>query len=262
MKPDRLTVLLLDDDVHLCEIYKELLEHDGQIKVVATTDSAKARTLAFKYLFDVIILDARLPYRGEQYGGLQLADDLRSRYGKNSILVMSQFIKLSEIAIHQADYEFIDKETGRSARAFAAQLTEVILRMRARQFVFVAMPFHEQFTNLYTNSIRPGVQAAGFQCVRADELKHAEALHERLFETVNECKAVVFVADGANPNAYYEAGFADAMKKVVIIVARQLNVLKVDIQHRLAITYGRKPETLTQSLQDVLGALASGGDGH
>jgi hypothetical protein len=57
---------------------------------------------------------------------------------------------------------------------------------------------------------------------------------------IQDSKMVVFVADDANPNAYYEAGLADAMNKEVIVVARDVGVLRVDMAHRRVIPYNAR----------------------
>ena len=48
-----------------------------------------------KQLFDMVIIDAKLDFKGMEFGGLRLADELRPRYGSQSILVVSRFITRS-----------------------------------------------------------------------------------------------------------------------------------------------------------------------
>ena len=76
-----------------------------------------------------------------------------------------------------------------------------------------------------------------------------------IFRYVEGSKLVVFVADGGNPNAYYEAGFADAMKKEVVIVAKSLEELRFDISNRHTLTYGTRPSSLPRALRGKLEAL-------
>jgi hypothetical protein len=76
-----------------------------------------------------------------------------------------------------------------------------------------------------------------------------------IFELVEKSKMVVFGADDGNANAYYEAGFADAMRKEVIVVATSLKELRFDVQSRHTITYGSAPGTLASALREKITAL-------
>ena len=127
--------------------------------------------------------------------------------------------------------------------------------MRRRQYVFVAMPFAAEHQVLYRHQIKPAIKRAGFTCARVDEIPHNRPIQDVIFELVEKSKLVVFVADGGNPNAYYEAGFADAMRKEVVIVARSLAELKFDIANRHTITYQDRDGSLALELEKKLIAL-------
>ena len=59
----------------------------------------------------------------------------------------------------------------------------------------------------------------------------------------------------SNANAYYEAGFADAMRKEVIVVAKSLGELKFDVANRHTITHGGDPALLATELEKKISAL-------
>lgn len=117
------------------------------------------------------------------------------------------------------------------------------------------MPYAEEYSRLYHEQIKPGIAKAGFQCFRVDEVAHNRRIQETTFELVEKCKAVVFLADGANANAYYEAGFADAMRKEVLIIVQSVQELKFDVSHRNTIAYGLKPKSLAEEIGRKLKSL-------
>jgi hypothetical protein len=210
---------------------------------------------AYRQLFDIIVIDAKLEYRGVEFGGIRLAEDLRWRYGRNSIIVISQYITSELMVNHGSNFEFVDKQN--SGEGFAKSLAAKILMLRNRQYIFVAMPFATDVTDLYQRRVRPGIEAAGFRALRIDEVAHNKSIQRLIFETIEKAKAVVLVADNANPNAYYEAGFADAMQKEVLIVAKSVEELKFDVADRHTIFYGNRPSVVAPRIAEKLWRLRS-----
>jgi len=258
-KQQPLNVLIVDDVPVLADFYKKYLEKGGKVVVTTEANSGRARDLARRQLFDILVIDAKLPYRGDDMGGLRLADDLRPRYGANSILAISQFITPSMLSVHESDHEFMRKaESLEESDIFVTSLRQKIDQLWKRQFVFVAMPFVSKFSALYEKHIKPGIAQAGFRCVRIDEVPHTRGIQEQIFKHVTDAKVLVFVADDGNPNAYYEAGFADALQKEVVIVAKSIKELKFDVSNRHTITYGMKLAELRDALSTkLLGLRAS-----
>ena len=252
---DRISVLLLDDNADLAHLYKQQLERSGPFDVSMETDGVRARRLAERQLFDVVVVDAKLDYRGVEFGGLRLADDLRTRYGTSAILVISRFITSDLMQEHGHDYDFMEKTNDIHAISFGRHLSQRIRLMRRRQYVFVAMPFSADIASLYHSWVKPAVKVAGFKCLRVDEVAHGRTIQQTLFELIESSKMVVFIADGGNANAYYEAGFADAMRKEVIVVASTVKELKFDVANRHTITYGTRPSSLLSSLRSKIHLL-------
>ena len=253
-KRDQISVLLLDDNAQLVKHYKERIERYAGFRVTSETDSIRARSLAQKQLFDLVVIDAKLDYRGFEFGGLRLAEDLRPRYGSNSIIVISRYITASLARVYELDCEFMEKYSGELEGVFERDLCRRLRQLRREQYAFVAMPFGRNLLPVYKH-IKAGIIKSGFKCIRVDRIPHNRPIQELIFELVRKCKLVVLLADGANPNAYYEAGFADAMKKEVVIVAKTLNELKFDISNRHAIIYGNRPESLVPKLKDKITKL-------
>ena len=252
LKTKRISVLLLDDSADLVQLYKKQIEMVKKFVVTPEIDGHRARTIAEKQLFDLIVIDAKLDYRGIEFGGLRLADDLKLRYGANSILIISRYITQAMMQEYESYHEFMAKPSGSQGQQFIKELRSKLEQMQQRQYVFVAMPFSKDKSHIYINSIKPAVEEIGLQCIRVDEVPHTRGIQEKIFELIGKCKFVIFLADGGNPNAYYEAGFADAMSKEVIIIARTLDELKFDVSNRNTILYEGDLDLLKSKLKDKL----------
>ncbi len=237
-KKYKYSVLLLDDDSALCLLYRRHIESSGRFDVTVATDGRAAWETARRQIFDLIIVDAKLDFRGYEFGGVRLAEDLKARFGASSIIVISRYITQKWADAHGANVSFMEKSGDIKMSEFCTVLCRRLIEMREKQYVFVAMPFAREYDVLYRKYIRPGIEDAGYKCIRVDEVAHTRSIHEVIFELVEKAKIVVFAADGANANAYYEAGFADAMKKEVVILAKSSQDLKFDINNRCAILYG------------------------
>ena len=66
-----MSVLLLDDNPDLVTYYGERLKRYAGLNVTGETNSLRARALAQRQLFDLLVIDAKLEYRGFEFGGLR-----------------------------------------------------------------------------------------------------------------------------------------------------------------------------------------------
>lgn len=60
-------------------------------------------------LFDIVIVDAKLPYKGAGMGGLILAEELGDVLGMQAILLMSQYDVRGEVAHFNPHFTFLPK---------------------------------------------------------------------------------------------------------------------------------------------------------
>src|SRR5262249_17289729 len=147
-------------------------------------------------LFDVLLIDAKLEYRNTEYGGLRLADELKSRYGTQSILIMSRFITADWMRLYGVDFGFIDKHGIDDPMSFYKRLAERIQGLWRMQYVLVVMSFDKEPTRIYKEHVKPAVESLGLKCVRADEVEHTRYIPSVVFNLVIASKLVILIADG------------------------------------------------------------------
>ena len=93
--------------------------------------------------------------------------------------------------------------------------------MADRDFCFVVMPFARKtdasgmsidFDAIYTGAIRPAIEAAGLDPIRADAEKVGGIIQKPMFERLVLCKYAVADLTTANANVFYELGVRHAVR--------------------------------------------------
>jgi hypothetical protein len=93
---------------------------------------------------------------------------------------------------------------------------------------FVLMPFGVRrdpsggpsidFDAIYDQAIRPAVQAAGLEAIRADEERTGGIIHKPMFERLLLCDYVVADITGSSPSVFYELGVRHAARPATTLV--------------------------------------------
>lgn len=117
-----------------------------------------------------------------------------------------------------------------------------------RPVCFVIMPFGSKrdpgggpdidFDCIYETAVRPGIEAAGMEPVRADEERTGGIIHKPMFERLLLCDYAVADLTTANANVFYELGVRHAARTAttLAIFARQQS-LPFDVDFLRALPY-------------------------
>lgn len=95
--------------------------------------------------------------------------------------------------------------------------------------LFICPHGNEAVDQNYEMVIRPGLMAHQFSVERADELASAGPVNEEVTKAIIQSTLIVADLTGERPNCYYEAGFAHALGKPVIILAQTGTTRHFDI---------------------------------
>jgi hypothetical protein len=126
-----------------------------------------------------------------------------------------------------------------------------------KKSVFVAMPFAEEFDDIYQFGIYAAVRRLGYVCEKVDESVFTGNIVERITEGIKNAEFVVADLSLERPNVYLEVGFAWGLKKPVVLVAREGQRLHFDLSHHKCLFYrtiGKLSETLEKTICDMFGA--------
>lgn len=125
-----------------------------------------------------------------------------------------------------------------------------------KQSVFVAMPFEDEFLNVYDFCIYPAVRDAGFICERVDQEYFTGDVWQRIQDSIERAALVIGDMTTARPNVYLEVGYAWAKDVPVILVAKKGERLHFDVSGHRCLYYGRFPpfrEELERMIRRVAG---------
>jgi hypothetical protein len=126
----------------------------------------------------------------------------------------------------------------KDAESLAPSVSPEIPAIRKRR-VFVAMPFSEEFQNVYEFGIYPAVRNCGLICERVDETHFTGDILGRIRDGIEAAVFVVADLTEGRPNVYLEVGYAWGRGVPVIFVARKGEKLHFDVSTHRCIFYGR-----------------------
>src|SRR5215211_3556027 len=121
--------------------------------------------------------------------------------------------------------------------------------LRPKPYVFVLMPFHDAFNDVYRLGIKPACEAAGAYAERLDEQIFTESMIYRVYNQFNKDDRVVADMTGRNPNVFYEVGYAHALGKQVFLLTQNSDDIPFDLKHYSHIVYGNSIESLKGKLE-------------
>jgi hypothetical protein len=90
----------------------------------------------------------------------------------------------------------------------------------------------------YKYIIKPAAEAAGYECIRADEIQHAGNINVPMYQQLLHADVVIADVSTYNPNAFYELGVRHALKPyTTITIAEDKLVFPFDVGQIAIRTY-------------------------
>jgi hypothetical protein len=102
--------------------------------------------------------------------------------------------------------------------------------------VFVAMRFESGLNNVYNYGIKGAVEKQQFVCERLDKDYITGDIVERIRNRIATSAFVIADLTGESPNVFYEVGYADALKKPIVLLS-QKEEIPFDICTRNCLFY-------------------------
>lgn len=103
--------------------------------------------------------------------------------------------------------------------------------------VFVVMPFAAEFEDVYILGIREVAERMNLIVERADDIEHNDSILDIIQDRIRGCNVVVADASTANPNVFYEVGYAHGADRPTILICRKGEKIPFDIQAKNIILY-------------------------
>lgn len=105
--------------------------------------------------------------------------------------------------------------------------------------VFVAMPFDEEYDDLFSYGIEAPVHQAGYLCERIDQSVFEGDIFERIKDRIEAASVVVAVLTGGNPNVYLELGYAWGFRRPTILMVDNVENLRFDVRGQRCLVYNK-----------------------
>jgi hypothetical protein len=123
-----------------------------------------------------------------------------------------------------------------------------------KKIAFVAMPFSEDFEDVWEFGIYAPIRRCGYTCEKVDVSAFAGDIVGRIQEGIRDATFVVADLTSERPNVYLEVGYAWGLNKPVILLAREGQKLHFDLSHHKCIFY-RTIGKLSQDLERLVREL-------
>ena len=124
----------------------------------------------------------------------------------------------------------------------------------SKKKIFVAMPFAQEFDDIFHYGIQGAVNSAGYLCERADLESFTGDVMEWVKKRIESAELVIADLSSANPNVYLEVGYAWGKGKKTVLIIDDTKQLKFDTRGQRCITYKRikdLEESLTAELKKL-----------
>jgi hypothetical protein len=125
-----------------------------------------------------------------------------------------------------------------------------------KRSIFVAMPFAEEFDDIFHYGIKAPIHQLGYLCERADELSYTGTVMDVVKQRIEAAELVVADVTGSNPNVFLEIGYAWGIGKPTVLLANQPDGLSFDVRGEKCLVY-KNIKTLEGLLSTELDQLLS-----
>lgn len=158
------------------------------------------------------------------------------------INVKGSTLKLSldgvEVGSVQAPFQLAGKQTGVFCIARSDIQFRNFLVQSDKPQAFVVMQFTPEYDELFKDVIVPACEEVGLIPYRADQTFSPGVVIADITKQILDSRVVIAEITPVNGNVYYEVGYADAVKKPVILIAdRKVQSLPFDVRPYRAIFY-------------------------
>jgi hypothetical protein len=125
-------------------------------------------------------------------------------------------------------------------------------------YAFIAMPIASDDHELedVLDSIKEAAKRCGIHAERVDEPPSNDRITDRILESIRKAEYVVVDLTGSRPNVFFEAGFAQGLRKTPIYIAREGTKLEFDLKDYPVIFF-RGMRELKDKLEQRFRGLAN-----
>jgi len=152
-----------------------------------------------------------------------------------------RFVELHVGGVKVAEATLPDQPAGHQIALIASGITPIAFKNISvsveRPRAFIATQFTEPFDRIWDTVIRKAAEDEGFSPIRIDEVAGPNPILADIKRHVSEAAVVIAEITPLNANVFYEVGYADALKKPLILLAQKGTKLPFDVQGYRTVFY-------------------------
>jgi hypothetical protein len=128
---------------------------------------------------------------------------------------------------------------GSSAKGKKREKAPSVPTAEGKEVCFAIMPFGGWFDDYYLSVFKPGIEDAGMQPHRADDLFRPGSITNDIWAYTRKAKIILADLTERNPNVFYELGLAHAIGKPAILVVDDIDSVPFDLRNLRVIEYDK-----------------------
>jgi hypothetical protein len=140
---------------------------------------------------------------------------------------LERFDSVYEGRVSRDDYTILDSAMPEDFEALATSVIALASRLVAGNKVFVVMTFRDESVDTYS-AIERACRAYALEPDRTDQSATTERIFKRIVEGIERAAFVIADVSFESLNVYYEMGYAEALGKDMIVIAREGTDLPFD----------------------------------
>ncbi len=113
---------------------------------------------------------------------------------------------------------------------------------------FVLMPFDKSFDDIYRIGIQETAQQCDVYASRLDDQLFDSNMVSEIYRQIDKADFIIADMTGRNANVFYEVGYADARKKLVLLLTQNAEDIPFDFRQRPHIIYEGEIQKLRKEL--------------
>src|SRR5215216_521366 len=146
---------------------------------------------------------------------------------------ISYILENKDFIIREGQDIFLNPETEETDKDGLLDFEGERIRKLLRH-VFVAMPFAKEFDNVYYFGMKGPVEQRKLKCERVDQDNYTGDIVTRIKERIASAEFVIAEITGNKPNVFYEVGYADGLKKKIVLISQpQETPFDINTQHKI-----------------------------
>ncbi len=161
--------------------------------------------------------------------------------------------------VHRDEYSVVDSAVPGDFDALAHEVLSLVAKIVTGNEVFVIMSFGKESDDTYSTISRV-CRTYRFESERTDNDPSAQRIYNRIVDGIHRAAFVIADVTIDSLNVYYELGFAEALEKHIVVVAKQGTDLPFDTSDISTIFYvdqTRLEEALSKRIESLSGRRAA-----